>query len=683
MPFASVRLRPGVAADVTPTLNEAGYSATQLGRFREGLFQKLGGWVKFYPFPLRGIARALHAWQDLNTVSRLAIGTTTGLNLILPPSSLSDITPQTLTSDFAPDFTTTNGSATIKIIDPNISNVTPLDSVFFNTPISVGGVILSGLYPIDVILSATEYEITAQIPATANATSQGTVPAFTTTLDSASVTVTLDDHGLVVGDGVVFPIPTTVGGLTIVGANAVSSITDADNFVITASSLATSSAGPTLMNGGNAEIVYFITIGPQATSGGWGTNGYGDGPYGQSVPVNQQVGLPITATDWTLDNWGRILLACPKGGGIYFWDPEGSNTNAALVPNAPTNNGGIFVAMSQQILVAWGSTPISDGIGTTQNPLLVRWSDQGDFTNWTVSALTQAGDYPIPTGSKIMGGMATPNNELIWTDLDLYSMTYIGATLVWGFQKIGADCGLVGTHAATQLGGGVFWMGQSNFFTIGANGVAPVPCSVWDVVFQNIDTTNAFKSFAAPNSAFNEVWWFYPSASGGTGECDSYVKFNIIEQTWDYGSLPRSSWFRQSVLGTPIATTADGTVFQHEMTEDADGSPLIYSFQTGYFEIGEGEDLAFVDQFIPDMRWGTFAGSQTASINFTLLAVNYPGGPIRTYGPYTVNQQTPSFNPRLRGRQMSIQMQGSDLGSFTRLGRCRYRFAPDGRQGAK
>jgi hypothetical protein len=259
-------------------------------------------------------------------------------------------------------------------------------------------------------------------------------------------------------------------------------------------------------------------------------------------------------------------------------------------------------------------------------------------------------------------------------------MSYIGAPLVWSFNKIGAGCGLVGPHARCQLRGSVYWMGQSNFFMLSGNGVDVIPCSVWDVVFQDLDLNNLAKCQAAANTPYNEVFFYYPSASGGTGECDKYAKFNVLEKTWDYGNLPRTAWIDQSVLGAPIGASPQGIIYQHETTNDADGQPINSVMQTGYWTISEGEEFAFVDQIIPDFKWGTWAGSQTAQIQITMYAVNFPGDTPRVYGPYTVTQASQYINTRIRARQLAMRAESADIGSFWRLGSVKYRFAPDGRR---
>lgn len=680
MPTASVRLIPGVDVEKTQTLNEFGISVSSLVRFREGLFQKVGGWQRFYPNAIGGVPRALHAWDDLNQVTHLGVGTTTNLSSITG-GAVQAITPQTMTSDFAPNFSSVMNTNVVTIVDPNIANVTTYDSVYFNTPISIGGIILSGLYPIAVITGVTSYKINAATNATSTVNNAGAVPAFTTTSGSAIVTVTITAHGLSVGNTAVFPIATTVGGVTILGTYQVTAVTDANNFTITVSSQATSSVGPSSMNGGNAEIVYYINIGPPPGGSGYGLGGYGSGGYGTGSPTSAQTGTPITSTDWTLDNWGEILLSCPENGGLYFWDPTGGFVNASLISAGPIFNTGMFVSTRIQILVAYGSTPLSGGIGVQQDPMFVKWSDVSNFLQWAINSSTQAGGYRIPIGSVIRGAIPSGLQNLIWTDLGLWAMSYIGAPDVFGFNEVASKCGLVGKHAVADFRGTKYWMGPNNFFTFDSGGVRVLPCTVWDAVFQDLDAVNASKSRIWTNTPFDEIWWFYPSASGGTGENDSYVKVNITQgMAWDYGKLARSATIDQSVLGNPIAASPQGLIYQHETTLDADGQPLAWAVETGYFVIGDGENMAYVNWLWPDMKWGLFNGSQNATVLITLKAVDYPGdSTVRSYGPYSVTQSTQFITPDLRGRMMALRFEGNDLNSFSRCGMVRYRYNPDGK----
>jgi hypothetical protein len=548
----------------------------------------------------------------------------------------------------------------------------------------VGGIILSGLYPIEVITGVTKYKIRAAIPATANVANGGAVPVFTTLVNSAVVTVTLNNHGLAVGDSIVFPIPTTGNGVTISGLYAAATVPSANTITIQTNVQATGT-GSFSMNGGSTQLVYYISLGPAAGGTGYGIGGYGLGGYGTGAVPTVQQGNPIASTDWTSDNWGQLWVGCTKNGGLYYWDPTGGFTNASLISTGPPFNTGMFVSTSAQIMVAYGSS-VTETIGVIQDPLLVQWSDSGNFFDWTPSDTNLARNFRIPIGSKIMSGLAVSNQNLIWTDLDLWIMNFIGFPNVYGFNKIGAGAGACSLHSVQQLRGGVYWMGSSNFYRYAGNGVEVIPCPIWDAVFQNIRADFIQNVRAMPNTGFNEVGWFYPSAASVDGECDSWVMMNISEQGQPWamgltGAMPRSAWIDQSVLGPPISASSGGVIYQQETGTDAAGQPMSWSYTTGYFRLAEGEDYVFVDRFIPDFKFGLFSGSSGAQIQMTFNVTNTPGGAVRSYGPYNVTQHTEFVSTRFRGGLVSITFSGHDIGSFSRLGYVRYRFAPMGRNG--
>ena len=403
----------------------------------------------------------------------------------------------------------------------------------------------------------------------------------------------------------------------------------------------------------------------------------------------------LDVEDWSLDNWGENFLACPVGGGIYQWIPGAGNPVATIIPEAPPVNDGFFVAMPQRQIVAWGST--FTGI---QDPLLIRWCDVENYFVWAGTTTNQAGSYRIPKGSRIVGCLQGPQQGLVWTDLACWAMQYIGPPYVYSFNEIGTGCGLIDHKACGSMNGVVYWMSQSQFFRLSASGVEPIPCPVWDVVFQDLDTTNLSKIRIAPNSRFGEISWFYPTLSNG-GEVSHYVKYNIYLNQWDFGELQRTAWINQSVLGPPIGATqlpGGGNNFwlvQHETSANAVDAnnnpvPMNASFQTGYFSLNEGDFLTFIDEFWPDAKWGYYDGqvdggavyqSPNATLLLTFYVTNYPGDTPIAYGPFTLTQATQYVVPRLRGRLVSIKLENppNQLGSFWRIGNMRYRFQPDGK----
>ena len=678
MPMTTMRLRPGVNVELTPSQNEAGYSLSNLIRFRNGLAEKLGGWTADVNFAVGGVPKCLSAWQDLNANQYLGVGSTTVLGVI-NNGALTNLTPQTFKSDVAPRFSTTNGQSTVTIADSNINTVTTFDSINLITPVSVGGLILYGVYPITLVTGTTTYTIDAGTPATATVVTGGAVPSFTTSNGSATVSVTLNGHGLSALDTVNFALSTTVGGLTVFGTYTVVSITNANVFTITASQ--TASSGATVsMNSGDAEIIYQIALGPTAAASGYGLGGYGTGGYGTGSTSSAQTGTPITATDWTLDNWGQTFLACTEGGGVYQWTPNTGFQTAQIVSSAPAYNTGAFVSMQTQMLICYGSTA-QQTIGQDQDPLLVSWSDQGDYSSFVQSTTSQSGSRRLPQGSKIVGGMSVPQSELLWTDLDLWSMQYLGSLPagVWGFQKIGSNCGLIGKHAATRQGSQIYWMSASNFWVTGSGQPTPIPCTVWDDVFQDLNTTYQSKCWAWSNTPFNEIWFYYPRQSTNATECDAVAVYNTRENVWTQFPLSRSAGIDQSLLGMPIAATPTGLIYEHETSTDAAGQPIDAYFETGLYQLAESQDIMFVDWVLPDMKWMLVDGSTSASVQLTFTSYYYTGGSSETHGPYTYTNTTTYLNPRVRGRFISVKIESTDVGTWWRFGGMKLRAAQDGR----
>lgn len=682
MPHAALKIIPGVDQNRTLALNETALSDSNLIRFvpdRQGigLPQKLGGWTKFFANSIGSTVRALWAWEDTNARSWLAAGAESSLNVI-NNGGRQTITPQTTTSNIPVDVSTEDGSDIVTIVASG-SGLDNYDIADIVTQISVAGLILFGKYPV-IRVSNNQFQIKAVDafgnPQYANSDvfNGGLLPVFTTTNGSASVKVTLPGHGLSGGDTFPVLVSTTVGGIIFSGNYSVlsSPAPTTNDFYITGPTAATSStsAGE---NGGNARYVYYNGIGPVAANVGYGVGGYGAGGYGSGQSSPSSPGTPITTTDWTLDNWGEVLIACPLNGPIYTWSPATNTPVSIIVANGPSANSGAIVAMPQRQIITWGST--FNGI---QDLLLLRWCDVDNYDVWTAQVTNQAGSFRIPKGSKIVQCIQGPQQTLVWTDLGVWAMQYVGPPYVYQFNELGTGCGLIGRKAAASMGGVVYWMGQSQFFKLAGSGVESIRCPIWDVIFQDLDTANLDKIRVAPNSRFGEITWYYPTKNNG-GEVSHYVKYNILLDQWDYGVLGRTAWINESVLGPPISAGTNNYIYQHETSPDADGQAMGSYFQTGYFAMTEADVKIFVDQIWPDMKWGYYGGNQNAQVKMTFYVTDYAGQAPLVYGPYTMTQNTTFITPRFRGRLVSIKVESDDLGSWWRVGAIRYRLQVDGK----
>lgn len=776
MAEASLKVIPGVDQNKTPALNEAALSSCNLVRFMPdrsgyGLVQKLGGWTAYYPTPISTTPRALWAWEDTNAATYLAVGnqaapTSLQASLdIIAAGNLTNITPRTLTTNPTINFTTTAGSSVVTIVDAGIST-SNFDTVFISTPVAIDTLILAGFYPVTVV-SGTTYTIQAlnalgqPAYAAVGVSSGGAAPTYTTTTGSATVTVTLANHGLVVGGSYSALIATVFNGVTIFGNYTVLTVPTANTFTITASTTATA-ASTVSENNGNANMVYYIGFGPVQQGTGYGIGGYGSGGYGSGTAITPTTGIPVFTNDWTLDNFGQILVACPvpelvaaftnvtatgtgstatltlpsstyvipagnvikvtgmsisayngtyyvtassagsvsyasaatgaatggsvgtidpASGPIFYWDPTSGATTATVMSYGPPVNDGVFVAMPQRQVVAWGST-----FAGIPDPLLIRWCDIQNFNtpgSWVAQSTNQAGSYRIPKGSRIVGCIQGPQQALVWTDLAVWSMQYIGQPYVYSFNELAVGCGLIGRKAAGSFNGVVYWMGQSQFFMLSGTGVSPIPCPVWDVVFQQLDISHANRIRCAVNSRFSEVAWYYPTTTSN-GEVVAYVKYNTTIGQWDFGTLGRSAWINESVLGPPIgADPSSNYIYQHETSPDAaNGTQAVAMnswYQTGYFATNEADNKVFIDQVWPDAKWGYYNSTQSATLNLTFYLTDYPDQAPTAYGPYSLTVGTTYITPRMRGRLVSVYVGSNDLGSFWRIGNMRYRMMPDGK----
>jgi hypothetical protein len=522
-----------------------------------------------------------------------------------------------------------------------------------------------------------------------------------TASSSGSVTYSLSGSALTwVSGGTVFPAIFNIGSQ--ISVSGVSPSAWNGNYTITAttltsvtyalsgSALSWISNGSISNIGGNTDFIYIIGAAPNVSPYGYGVGGYGVGGYGsgQTVSQNYEGGTGINATSWFLTNWGQAIVACPVGFSplrfqnnystlyqpLLYWDPTSSLPSAQIIANGPMVSSGVIVALPQRQIVAWGTsfTGIPD-------PLLIRWCDVNNYNVWLAQITNQAGSFRLTGGSIIVAIKRLATQLIVWTDIGVWTMQYIGPPLVYSFNLIGTGCGLIGPHAAGVINNIVFWMGYKGFYLLSGSGTSPLPCHVWDYLFQELDQANVQNVVCAVNSMFQEITWYFPVA-GGNGTATNYVKYNIVSQAWDIGVLSRSAWVDNGVLGPPIGyDTVNQYIYQHEIANDADGVAMPSTFTSGYAAMAEGDGKVFVDQIWPDFKYSYYGGNVSANVSITFNVVDYPGQTPQTFGPYTFNTMSTYVTPRFRGRLISYTISSSDTGTWWRIGRIRYRMQMDGK----
>lgn len=321
--------------------------------------------------------------------------------------------------------------------------------------------------------------------------------------------------------------------------------------------------------------------------------GYGFGPYGAGDYGVSSGSGATEATSWSMDTWGDYLDAVASHDRvIYEYDNDGNP--AEPVANAPTALA-LFVT-EERVLVALGA----DG-----NLRQIKWSDFENNTLWIPDFDNAAGDFRLQTDGTIVTGRAgVRGTNLIWTTTDLWRMSFIGGTLVYQFNQISKNCGLVAPKAIQVIEGGAVWMGQKNFLLFNGGEVAPIPCDLQDYVYGDINFAQAAKFHCGHIAAFGEVLFFYCSA--GSTAIDRCVAYNYREGHWNIvdpnGIMARGCWADVGAFNYPLAVGEDGLLYQQETGFDADGVPILTSryAKSGPVQLGSGDRLIEATQMLPD-----------------------------------------------------------------------------------
>ena len=641
MPLTKLQFRPGVNRETTSYTNEGGWFDCDKVRFRFGTPEKIGGWEKQSSNSFLGTCRALHPFVALSGESYLSVGTHLKY-YINEGGAYNDITPlRETTAAGAVTFSATDGSSTITVTDTN-HGALENDFVTFSGAVTLGGTITADIlnqeYQITAIVNSNTYEIEARaVAALADITIDG---QYTPTL----VVANASDTGN--------------GGASVVGAYQVNTGLD------------TTVAGT-----------------------GWGAGTWGRGTWGSAASLTA-IGSILRI--WGHDNFGEDLVFNIRDGGIYYWDKSTSSAPFARAvalsdlagadPTTPTIAKQVLVSDRDRHIIVFGCDPEND-IGV-QDPLLIRFSDQGNPTVWQSLATNTAGDLRIGSGSQIITAVETRQQMLVFTDVSLHAMQFLGPPFTFGINEISTNITIAGPLASIAVEDTVFWMGREEFYVFNGQ-VQKLPCSVRSYVFNDFNETQAEKVTAGVNSSFSEVWWLYPSA--GSDNIDRYVVYNYQEQVWYYGTLARSVWLDRGINQFPLAAGQDGYLYLHEKgLDDGSTTPAVAIsayIESSQMDIGDGENFVFMRRLIPDL---TFDSSTAASpqADFTLQTRNYPGGPylqtstdaVTRTATVPVEQFTNQVNLRLRGRSFALKIASSDMGVAWRLGSPRVDIRPDGRR---
>jgi len=608
-------LKPGVDKQNTEYGAEGGWVDSDYVRFRYGLPEKLGGWTQFGNTQVNfvGATSEVFAWNALDGTPYAALGTDRKVYAFYG-GTWADITP--IRASGACTFTTTSGSTTVVVNDAAHEAVQGDFVTFSAVTGNPGGITNASL--------TNEFEIQSVL---------------------------------------------TTGTYTIVSPTQATSTVTA----------------------GTATATYQLNVGSDISfvDFGWGTGTWGLSTWNTPRPASASVSL--LARVWQFDNFGQLLILQLVDGGIYEWDPDsGLGTRATAISGAPTKSKYALVSTPDRHLVCFG-TESTLGDPTTQDPMFVRFSSQEDINDFVATATNTAGGQRLTDGNEIISALRSRGQILIWTDTSIHGQQFLGPPYTFGFQQLGANCGIIGPHAAADVNGVAYWMSKDAFFVFDGT-VKKIPCTVQDYVFQDLNIAQAPSVNVGINSQFNEVTWFYPSLS--SDYINQFVTYNYMENVWSVGTMSRTAWADIGTFEKPLATEYDpldteatittiygltagrSHLYNQEDGVDANGVAIEAYIYSGYFDIGDGDQMLLMQRFIPDFK------RQVGNITVALRLRPYPqaSAVASSLDPYVIAPDTQFVSTRARGRQIQLRIESDELGNFWRFGTMRVDIQPDGRR---
>ena len=711
MPLKKLTFKSGVNRENTRYTNEGGWFEGNNVRFRQGTPEKIGGWTRINSSTFQGVARSLHNWITLSGQNLIGVGTNLKF-LIENGGAYNDITPvRTTTSAGDVTFSASNTTLSAAVTSTTATTIALTSATGF--PIAGKVLIDSEIIDYTGITDDTLTGCTRGASKLVDGVATSTTAA-THSLGAAvtcfTLIVTDATHGVIAGDFVTFSGAASLGGnITAAVLNRnyqIEAVETPDTYTILAKTFSdttlkftnVASTSSDSSNGGSSVVATYqvSTTASSATEvRGWGAGAWGSGPFGTGETSTEEFRL------WTQQNFGEDLIFGPRGGRLYYWDASVDSpletravelSTLANASDVPTIQNAILVSDINRFVFCFGGNTIGT---STQDPMLIRWSDQESAVNWTPAATNQAGSLRLSRGTEIVGAFQGRQEVLVWTDSSLYSLQYVGAgSGVWGAQLVGENISIASQNSVVYSNGVAYWMGKDKFYKYDGR-TQPLPCDLRKHVFTDFNTEQYTQVFGGSNEAFHEVWWFYCSSSAT--DIDKYIIYNYLEDIWYYGSMARSAWLDSGLRNFPLAATYNGVLVDHEngIDDNETGTTAaISSFITSAeFDLDDGHQFMLMSRVLPDVSFeGSTADSPAVAMTFFGLGSSGSGynnpasesgvntGTITRSATSPVEVYTTQVHTRVRGRQMSLKIESSATGVQWQLGAPRLDMRPDGRR---
>ena len=176
----------------------------------------------------------------------------------------------------------------------------------------------------------------------------------------------------------------------------------------------------------------------------------------------------------------------------------------------------------------------------TNLPNKVRWSDASITipSTWTAAATNDAGQNTIgDEGDFIVDGFQLNKSFIIYKERSTWLMNYIGGNLVFSFQKLFNDTGILSRNCAVEFDGKHFVVVEGDLIV--HNGVRKESVAtniVKRTLFDELDSSNYKNIFATHNKQKNEIWVSYPTV--GSTYCNKALIWNYKSNAFSFRDLP-------------------------------------------------------------------------------------------------------------------------------------------------
>jgi hypothetical protein len=225
-----------------------------------------------------------------------------------------------------------------------------------------------------------------------------------------------------------------------------------------------------------------------------------------------------SATDWSIVQFGNVVLAADSANKIQAWTMGTSTAFADVAAAAPVAK---YLTIVRDFVVAG----YLDG-GTNANK--VQWSDINDETNWTAGAASQS-DYQILSQGTNITGMTGGEFGLIFMEKAIVRMNYVGSPFFFQFSAISTNLGCMDGGTIAQFGSMTYFLSDNGFYSCDGTNVTAIGNEKVDkYFFTNMDLNKLSTMSTAIDPVKKIVVWNYPNISGGR----SLLIYNYQVNKW-------------------------------------------------------------------------------------------------------------------------------------------------------